>query len=371
MGSRPYRGCLAQISKKCLLASMVAHGAAIGINGRWRLLGAFIAVVGASALGVIVTLLHGVCRLMRINTWHVEIEIKVPITTEDSPLPTYSARLMSSASHKRMNQSMRARRRGGARRYGGHRNCMTVTFGPPSLHDCGFACVLRAAGRKIAHVSIRHFRREVASKVYVAHIENTIVHNMSVRDMVQETGHSLNAYVAALRWNLWPSSWELCLVADVLGIDIGISVGGSMILHGETKQVVRLAHPPLHTACHVETDQIHGEVMPCKRRHAEFVVKLTDMAQCRPYYGVYLDTASGSNCGRSERRGARVGHAYTTVLHDVMDARVRGDEHISMFVIKVDQLWSRTQLVAYVAKILGKQSLQISLTDLQVALALP
>ena len=61
-------------------------------------------------------------------------------------MPTRNPRLMTSESHRRMAQSVRARRRGGRRRYGLHRRRMTRLYNPSAEHHCGYACVLRAKG---------------------------------------------------------------------------------------------------------------------------------------------------------------------------------------------------------------------------------
>ena len=60
----------------------------------------------------------------------------------ESRMPTRSSRLMSSESHRRMAETVRARRRGGKRRYGVHRKVSTRCYDPSTKDDCGFDCIL-------------------------------------------------------------------------------------------------------------------------------------------------------------------------------------------------------------------------------------
>ena len=61
-----------------------------------------------------------------------EMERCLPETIEisDSPLPTNNEKNMSSASHRRMSESMCARRKGGLRRYSWHRRSTTRKLDP-------------------------------------------------------------------------------------------------------------------------------------------------------------------------------------------------------------------------------------------------
>ena len=121
------------------------------------------------------------------------------IYVPESPQPTRSAKLLSSESHKRMAQSFRARRRGGNRRYGMHRRSVTRVFDPPSENDCGFACVLKAAGQACTMKRIHGLRQKTADRVYMAYIHDEKYGGLSVKDMIAESGHTLAAYLAMLK----------------------------------------------------------------------------------------------------------------------------------------------------------------------------
>ena len=210
-----------------------------------KLIGAFMAVVGAFSIGVIATYMLVTYR-DACKGWQAESEKHAskgePILVPESPVPTRSARLMTSETHRKMNESYRARRRGGSRRYSSHRRCTTKSYDPPSLHDCGFACILKAAGYQVNAHEVEKLREKVAARVYKAYLDDEIVHDMSVRNMIQSTDHTLAAYLAKLRYTLWASPIELCFAADALHVDIAISIKGSMIHHGaKPRFIVRLA----------------------------------------------------------------------------------------------------------------------------------
>ena len=150
---------------------------------------------------------------------HVKV-VSDPIVIEESPLDTRSARLMTSDSHRRMNQSDGVRKRGGRRRHGVHKRKVTLTFDPATPDHCGFACLLKAAGVRVTQKNIEDLRKHTAAKVYTAYLSNESVHDMNIRDMVEQTDDTLAAYLAKLRWNMWASPAELCFAADVLGIDL-------------------------------------------------------------------------------------------------------------------------------------------------------
>ena len=113
------------------------------------------------------------------------------ILVEESPMPTRSAKLMSSESHRRMNQSMRARRRGGQRRHGVHRRHVTLIHDPTTPNHCGFECILRAAGVKVTTKAIQVLRDKTAQRVYTAYINDHVIHGLRTRDMVQDTDETL------------------------------------------------------------------------------------------------------------------------------------------------------------------------------------
>ena len=162
---------------------------------KWR---AMCAVVGCCSfvVGILVTLAAYVYMK------YARVKNKV-ITILDSPPPTRSARDMSSASHKHMSETFRVRRRGGRRRHGTHRRTMTRVYDPPAKDDCGFACVLRAARVSCTKKNIRELRTQVADRVYKGYLSDEHYYGYSVRDMVQQSDHTLAAYRASLEWDMW------------------------------------------------------------------------------------------------------------------------------------------------------------------------
>ena len=68
--------------------------------------------------------------------------------------------------------------------------------------------------------------------------------------MVQDTGMSLNAYMAGVRWRLWASTIEVYFAAQHEEIPIAISSKGKLVLwSGKPRHVVKLQdqHYTLHT----------------------------------------------------------------------------------------------------------------------------
>ena len=80
-------------------------------TSKWQAMCAMVAS-GAFVMGVLFTVVIWACR-QAMHERHAKMKV---ITILDSPQPTRLERLMTSASHRRMAESTRARRRGGRRR---------------------------------------------------------------------------------------------------------------------------------------------------------------------------------------------------------------------------------------------------------------
>ena len=223
---------------------MIMSDMVIVTTSKWRAMCAIVAT-GAFLAGVIATYVIWVSTKM----WKEKQNGEKVITVFDSPQPTRNARLMTSTTHRKMAESMRARRRGGRRRYMQHRRSVTRIFDPPAEHDCVFSCLLRAAGMSSTRQNIDELRTRTAEKVYEAYTQDLAYHGHSVRHMIQDTGHTLAAYLALLRWRLWATPIEVCMAADVLGLSIVVSAWQGLIVHGAKPAfLVRLAkqHYTLH-----------------------------------------------------------------------------------------------------------------------------
>ena len=53
-----------------------------------------------------------------------------------------------------------------------------------------------------------------------------------MRELVQISDMSLQAYLTSLRWRMWASPVEMCIAAETLGIEIGIIVNQDVIIDG-------------------------------------------------------------------------------------------------------------------------------------------
>ena len=198
---------------------MMTLGVIMEADDALELLRHLVCIIGAGVVGVLCTLASGAWLHASIRRdYHLyTIKRHAPEVVEilESPLPTRSARLMSTESHRRMAESIRARRRGGKRRYGSHRRVSTRIYNPSAEHHCGYACVLKARGVVPTCRRIYELRCATAEAVYHAYIEDVHVQDMSVREMVQDTDMSLHAYLAGVRWRLWASPIEVCLAAQI------------------------------------------------------------------------------------------------------------------------------------------------------------
>ena len=112
------------------------------------------------------------------------------IEIEESPMPTRNARLMSSESHRRMAESVRARRRGGT----------TEVWKPQEVGDQTLQSLLQSTtvdmhafleqrDWSLLVEELRSSGRQQQKRVYHAYIEDEYVRGMSVRSMVQDTEH--------------------------------------------------------------------------------------------------------------------------------------------------------------------------------------
>ena len=183
------------------------------------------------------------------------------ITVFDSPQPTRNMHLMTRASRRKMAENMRVRRRGGRRRHMWHRRNVTRIFDPASQYDCAFACVLKAAGKACTKSNIEDLRVKTADRVYTAYVHDQTYHGYKVRDMIEETGHTLAAYLAMLRWRLWASPIEVCVAAEVLYMHIAVSSGQGVMIHGDRPSfLVRLSkkHYTLHVMRKVPKMKLHA-----------------------------------------------------------------------------------------------------------------
>ena len=186
-----------------------------------------VCIVGAILPGVGSTLLYGAYlhASLRRENHIVTVKRKGPIDVielPESPPRTRSSQLLSSESHRRMAQSLRARRRGGSRRHRDHRRTSTRIFNPSAEHHCGYACLLKAKGLTPSRRRIHELQHATAEAVHAAYLADHYVEGMSDRHMVQDTHRTLRAYVARVKWNLWASPIELCYAADSLDISIAV-----------------------------------------------------------------------------------------------------------------------------------------------------
>ena len=109
--------------------------------------------------------------------------------------------------------------------------------------------MLRTARREVTKGNIQKLREGTAELMYTAYVNDLEVHGVKAREIVQKSGDTLRAYLAKLRWQLWASPLEVCLAADVMNVQVAVSVGNGIITHGShPRHLVRLTkeHYMLH-----------------------------------------------------------------------------------------------------------------------------
>ena len=128
---------------------------------------AFLALA-AGALGVTT---YGLLALYRRSLSMRQARMHEVIEVFDSPLPTRSAKLLSSETRRRMNEPMRAMRKGGARRYPCHRRSVTLMVNPSLPDHCGCVCLLSIAGIKPSLKNVMELRCKTAMLVEQAYLK--------------------------------------------------------------------------------------------------------------------------------------------------------------------------------------------------------
>ena len=128
-------------------------------------------VVGATVCAMaVIAILAMKALVYSIKHDYVEMPRAEVIWVEDSPRPTCTP------STPRMSpflSPMRKRiRRAGAKRLGAHRRHSTLVKSPSLPGDCGFQCLLYAAGLKATRRNVAWLRGIIADKVREARIED-------------------------------------------------------------------------------------------------------------------------------------------------------------------------------------------------------
>ena len=86
----------------------------------------------------------------------------------------------------KMSTRQRARRAGSAR-MAAHRQRGTAVYNPLGFGDCGYACVLRAAKRKVSASNIAKFRKQTAAMMHEMYLKDEHFMGDNIRDMVSST----------------------------------------------------------------------------------------------------------------------------------------------------------------------------------------
>ena len=141
------------------------------------------------------------------------------VEVPESPLPT---RRPASPSSSRSRQSSVVRR-GGKRRFAGHRRLRTKIYDPPQQGDCGFACLLHAAKKPKTKDSIKDLRLKIAEKLKQKVLDDEKVAGRPVRNLMVDLELTLAAYLEHLKGDLWASAAEVIIGAEVLGISIAVA----------------------------------------------------------------------------------------------------------------------------------------------------
>ena len=141
------------------------------------------------------------------------------IDVPESPLPSRRP-VTPSSSQSRQSSVVR---RGGRRRLPSHRRIRTKIYDPPQQGDCGFACLLHAAKKSKTKTSIKELRLKVAEKLKQKVMDDEKVAGRPVKDLMVDLELTLAAYLEHLKGDLWASTAEVIIGAEVLGINIAVA----------------------------------------------------------------------------------------------------------------------------------------------------
>ena len=178
------------------------------------------------------------------GTLRTEMEIE---TILDSPEPTRMTRTPSTwkssmRTMRRVPKRAQARRGGRRMRITGHRRCLTQRWDPTTPGECAYSCLLRAAGIKESKEELSHLRACTSQVVKTMFLDDEYVGEVGVRNLINQSGHTLNAYLAQVRHRQWASIVEACAAALVLGIAVYFADGDMIqkIGVGNAKYILRL-----------------------------------------------------------------------------------------------------------------------------------
>ena len=195
-------------------------------------------------LGVVTIIALAMCAVRAEQSMKPAV-VAEPILILDSPPPSKSFVTPLS----KMSTRQRARRTG-CRRISHHCRRRTAAYDPPSQGHCAYACVLKAAGKKINQESIQQLRTSTAARVEELFINDETYMGQRVKDIVSSTGHNLRAYLAETRWRQWATTMEVGMAAESIGVTLEIAQKGCLwkVGRGKAKYCVCLQehHFTLH-----------------------------------------------------------------------------------------------------------------------------
>ena len=135
------------------------------------------------------------------------------IWIEDSPLPTRSQAKVPMESPPTRRTARRAARAGAARQRR-HAKKKTMWYTPDTHTDCGYMCVIKAAGKRPTKRRVRALRKQVAARLAAAEEKDEHVGGLRVREVICNENMTVDMYLSKTKRTMWASRMEIAAAAE-------------------------------------------------------------------------------------------------------------------------------------------------------------
>ena len=114
----------------------------------------------------------------------------------------------------------------GGARLPNHRLAWSTTYNPHRVNHCGYQCLLRCAGYRATMKQVRCLRHAVAYETVRAYEENMCLYGINIRDIVDQSGHSIEKYARHVMEQQWASQAEMAIGAALLRVNVSLQGRG-------------------------------------------------------------------------------------------------------------------------------------------------
>ena len=106
-----------------------------------------------------------------------------------------------------------------------------MTYSPGFPGHCGYAAVLHMSGVMVSMKTIMALRERerVACLVKQSYLNDTMLGGHRVRQIIGQSGHSLAAYEAYTKHDMWASAMEIDAATQIMGVTCLYAEGQSSV----------------------------------------------------------------------------------------------------------------------------------------------